>query len=62
MKSWPRVYWKNFANTLFEFARDFVPLQKDKVGIRNIIDEEGMREAQVKRMPKYQEEWTILRR
>ncbi|CAG8654623.1 2734_t:CDS:2, partial [Funneliformis mosseae] len=53
--SWPWVYWKNFANTLLEFARDFVPLQKDKPGIRNLIDEEGMREAQIKRIPGYRE-------
>ncbi|CAI2166739.1 19574_t:CDS:2 [Funneliformis geosporum] len=53
--SWPHVYWKDFANQCWEFARDFVPLQKDKPGIRNFIDEEGMREAQIKRIPGYRE-------
>ncbi|CAB4473519.1 hypothetical protein RhiirA5_407006 [Rhizophagus irregularis] len=53
MESWPWVYWKR--NILKELARDFVPLQKDKAGIRNLMDEEGMREAQIKRIPEYKE-------
>jgi len=32
-----------------------VPLQKDKAGIRNLFDEEGMREARVQRIPGYKE-------
>lgn len=55
MESWPWVYWKG---SLLEFARDFVPLQKDKPGIRNLVDEEGMREAQISRIPGYREKNT----
>jgi len=40
---------------LKEFGRSFLPLQNDKAGIRNLLDKEGMREAQVKRIPGYKE-------
>jgi hypothetical protein len=59
MKSWPWVYWQSFNYMVKEFARDFLPLQKDKAGVRNMFDEKGMREAQIKRIPGYQEDENI---
>jgi hypothetical protein len=41
---------------LIAFAKDFVPLQKDQPGMRNIFDENGMREAEVRNMAGYMEE------
>lgn len=55
MDAWP-IIWdqlKEKDNKLLTFARDLLPLQKDRPGIRNIFDENGMREAQINRISGY---------
>jgi hypothetical protein len=55
MDSWP-IIWEHLNekdNKLLTFARDCLPLQKDRPGIRNVFDENGMREAQVNRIRGY---------
>lgn len=54
MISWPNLYWSKTEYLMNNF-KFFLPLRKDQAGIRNLIDEEGMREEQVKNMQGYQE-------
>jgi len=53
MHSWPVIWDTITTNKLLSFAKDVIPLQKDTPGIRNIFDENGMREAQINRVPGY---------
>ena len=56
INSWPIIWDELKESKLSSLARDFLPLQKDKPGIRNFLDESGMREAQIKRIHGYVEE------
>jgi hypothetical protein len=53
--SWPRVlFHSRVLHNTIDFARSAVlPLQKDLPGIRNLNDEEGMREEQISRINGY---------
>jgi len=53
MASWPKISDELTESKLLGFARDFLPLQKDRPGIRNLLDEDGMRDAQIERIPGY---------
>ena len=55
MNSWPTICDELKDSKLVALARDFLPLQKDRPGIRNFFDENGMREAQIQRIPGYVE-------
>jgi hypothetical protein len=60
--SWPRVlFHSRFLHNTIEFARSAVlPLQKDLPGIRNLNDEEGMREEQISRVKGYKVLWRFI--
>jgi hypothetical protein len=53
MESWPKFSDGLKESRFVALGRDFLPLQKDRPGIRNFFDEDGMREAQIERIPGY---------
>jgi hypothetical protein len=66
MKSWPKIKCNRgntfkrvideVATPFVNFLRDsFVPFQNDLPGIRNMLDEEKMREAQIRKIDGYEE-------
>lgn len=55
MHSWPVIWDALPDNKLLSFMKDVLPLQKDMPGIRNIFDENGMKEAQISRVAGYVE-------
>ena len=54
--SWPVSVTVDSERTRNLLRSSFVPLQKDLPGVHNLMDEEGMREAQVERMEGYKVE------
>ncbi|MGD0465147.1 MAG: hypothetical protein ABSA84_00375 [Gammaproteobacteria bacterium] len=61
MASWPTIWEELKGSKLVALARDFFPLQKDRPGIRNVFDENGMREARIKRIKGYKEAEEVTR-
>lgn len=59
MIEWPIIWNELKDSKLTAIVRDFLPLQKDRPGIRNVFDENGMREAQIQRIAGYQEEVVV---
>lgn len=55
MHSWPIIWNMMPSNKLLSFIKETIPLQKDLPGIRNIFDENGMKEAQISRSVGYVE-------
>ncbi|HUV84812.1 MAG TPA: hypothetical protein VMV86_03835 [Methanosarcinales archaeon] len=59
MNSWPTLR-QQFESRLWRFLNSFIPLRKDQPGLRTIFDEEGMREAQIAKIPGYEPGEEIL--